>query len=331
MRTVPIAWVVIACAGFATGLLAAYAAMAVRDDRVPYLSETFSLARGNQWTNPLLACADLPELSLGKMKDLKDAIEELIKDLVEKERVTHVSVYVRDLNNGPWLAIDEDALFYPASLLKVPILIMAYKMEEDTPGFLDTSITFTEPVMGEVVQDFPPAETLVPGQTYTLRELTRRMIVYSDNEAMNLVASQLGPELNLDVFSYFGIEKPSIVNEFRIKVRTYASFFRVLYNASFLSLKHSEEALGFLTETDFAWGLEAGLPSGVPVAHKFGERRYVNDGAIIHGEPIQVHDCGIVYTDSPYLICVMVEGHVTEEITTTISDISKMVYEAIGR
>ncbi len=316
---------------FVAGFLAAYVVMSLQEEKMAYSSDTFSLARDNHWTNPLLACADLPELSLGKMKHLKETIQEIIKDRTEKQRVTHVSVYVRDLNNGPWLAIEEDALFYPASLLKVPILIMAYKMEEDTPGFLDTPVTFTEVTMGEVVQDFPPQETLTLGSTYTLRELTRRMIVHSDNEAMNLVASYLGPELNMDVFSYFGIEKPSVENEFRIKVRTYASFFRVLYNASFLNLKHSEEALGFLAETDFVWGLEAGLPADVPVAHKFGERRYINEGAIIQNEPVQVHDCGIVYAKSPYLICVMVEGHVTDEITSTIRDISKTVYDAIGR
>jgi len=276
------------------------------------------------FTNPLLACGDIDSLSVGLMQNLKDEVQSFFTKRISAGHVSHVSVYVRDLNNGPWFGLNEKEPLYPASLLKVPLLLAAYKVEEERPGFLDQEMNYTERLV-DAPQLFPPSQPLTPG-TYTVRELLRRAIVFSDNNATALLAIAIGPETALKVFEDFGIEKPTPNVDYQMLVRTYASFFRVLYNASYLSRSHSEEALALLAEIDFEDGLVAGVPDGVPVAHKFGEREAFN----AENGDIQLHDCGIVYAESPYLICVMAQGNSTEGILPVIREISKKVYARIG-
>jgi hypothetical protein len=112
--------------------------------------------------------------------------------------------------------------------------------------------------------------------------------------------------------------------EFR-SILTYASFFRVLYNASYLGADLSERALGLLAQAEFRSGIVEGVPAAVPVAHKFGEHR--DDAA----GKVQLHDCGIVYVPQhPYLLCVMTRGSSFEHLDDAIASISRAVYEQAG-
>lgn len=275
------------------------------------------------YTNPLLTCGDIENLSVGEMERIKKEITAL-QSKKENSQVTHLSVYLRDLNNGPWLGLNEKEDFYPASLLKVPLMFAAYKADEDQPGFLNRVVKYEAPLFNNY-QIFPPEEEIQPGQSYTLRELMRRSIIYSDNNATALLALQVGPQYSLKIFSDFGIEKPISDQDYTMKVRTYASFFRVLYNASYLSKKNSEEALSILAKVNFPNGIEAGLPKGTTFSHKFGERE-----ARMEDGNFQVHDCGIVYANNPYLLCIMVQGKEVKSILNLIANVSKLVYQRIG-
>lgn len=279
---------------------------------------------GGRLTNPLLACGDIDNLTVGEMERLKNSVQQIVERRTKSGDVRHVSVYVRDLNNGPWFGLNEKDFFYPASLLKVPLLLAAFRAEEDNPGFLDRAVKFEKPLL-PTTQLFPPAEQIQQGKTYSLRELLRRAIIFSDNEATALLAVYVGEKYALKIFSDFGIERPKPDEDYQMRVRTYASFFRVLYNASYLSRAHSEEALAILSEVDFEDGLKNSVPKHVIVAHKFGER----EGGISKND-YQLHDCGIVYAESPYLICVMAQGKSTDGMVATIAEIAKKVYNAIG-
>jgi hypothetical protein len=76
--------------------------------------------------------------------------------------------------------------------------------------------------------------------------------------------------------------------------------------------------------TEFDQGIVAGVPKGVTIAHKFGEREVV-------GEPEkQLHDCGIVYYPKhPYLICIMTRGSDFEKLAQGIRELSELVYKEI--
>lgn len=106
----------------------------------------------------------------------------------------------------------------------------------------------------------------------------------------------------------------------KITVKEYASFFRILFNSSYLSRENSEKALRLLDATDYNDALPAGVPPGIQVAHKFGEAGTVEVER-------QLHDCGIVYfPDHPYLACIMTRGKELDGLKQSIVDISKFIY-----
>lgn len=279
-----------------------------------------------QFTNELLACGDIDNLTVGAMETLKVDIENDLNNRIAQGIISHASVYVRDLDNGPWLGLNEKDIFYPASLLKVPLMFATYKREEREPGFLDRSVLYSA-VLIHTSYLFPPKERLVVGESYTIQELLRRAVVYSDNEAAALLGDQIGFAGLQEVFYDFGVTRPENGKDYQMKVRSYSSFFRVLYNASYVSRDHSEKGLALLSQSEFDQGIVAGVPKGIEVAHKFGER----EGALANGD-LQLHDCGIVYArEHPYLLCIMAQAKTADAILDFIRETSQKTYQAISK
>ncbi|MES2965841.1 MAG: serine hydrolase, partial [Bdellovibrionota bacterium] len=108
-----------------------------------------------------------------------------------------------------------------------------------------------------------------------------------------------------------------------LRVSSYSSIFRILFNATYLDAKHSSMALDLLTRSKFMKGLRAGLPTDIKIAHKFGERGF--------GDDFQLHDCGIVYVPkTPYLLCVMTRGKAFDDLSEAIRNISDVVYRNVS-
>jgi len=102
------------------------------------------------------------------------------------------------------------------------------------------------------------------------------MVLYSDNTASNNLLSHLPLSLEEDIFQTLQIPSPNNISseQYKVTVRDYASFFRILYNASYLSDTSSEAVLDLLTQVTFNRGIRGKLPSDIKIAHKFGERLY---------------------------------------------------------
>lgn len=279
-----------------------------------------------KFTNELLTCGDIDSMTVGAVEALKTSIEADLNQRLERREISHASVYMRDLDNGPWFGLNEKEFFYPASLLKVPLIFATYKIEERDPGFLDKSVLYDE-VLIHASYLFPPRERLVIGESYPIRELLRRAIVYSDNEAAALLGGEIGFAALQEVFFDFGVTRPKIGEDYQMRVRSYSSFFRVLYNASYISRDHSEEGLTLLSQSEFNQGVVSGVPKGVEVAHKFGER----EGALANGD-VQLHDCGIVYAHArPYLLCIMAQAKTAGAILDFMKEVSLKTYQTMSK
>ena len=114
-----------------------------------------------------------------------------------------------------------------------------------------------------------------------------------------------------------------------ITTKEISYFFRVLYNGTYLNQEFSDAALSLLNDSDYKNGLVAGVPSGVNVAHKFGQKTYYsldNPKQVLKRE---LHDCGIIYHEkNPYLLCVMTKSvSPIPDIESTIKKISAAVYQ----
>lgn len=275
-------------------------------------------------TNPLLQC-DLGSeyLAQNSIRPFRTVIETRINTLKSEGKATHVSYYFRDLNNGSWFGLNEKESFSPASLLKVPLLIHLLARAEQEPDILNMQIEYGGGD-ANASQFIIPENPIEVGKVYTVRELLEHMIIESDNNAALLLAEFAGPDKFQTIFTDLGLSLPPTVNSTgSMSVRDYASFFRVLFNASYISQPSSESALTLLSQSKFKNGIVAGVPSETLVAHKFGERELQNQK--------QLHDCGIVYAGkSPYLLCIMTRGNDFPTLAKVIAELSKTTYEQVA-
>jgi len=292
-----------------------------------FISEV-RLPQQYKFINPLLEC----DSNIGNYKSLtktEDTVASYIESAKDKRKITSASVYYRDLNNGPWFGINEQEKFTPASLIKVPMMIAYFKRAEVDPELLNKKLKFSSKDQTSLGPAFiKPKEELVEGQEYTVMELIEIMIKYSNNNAYYLLKSNLGEDGFAQTLKDFGIDVEKINSsntENVLTIREYSSFFRILYNSSYLSRTYSEKALEILGDVEFKAGISAGIPESVLVANKFGERSY-NDSSIK-----QLHDCGIVYkTNNPYLVCIMTRGGDFNDLASSIRDISKIIFSSLN-
>lgn len=277
-----------------------------------------------EFINPILDCGDHRALSNRELASFNGQLREVVKQEQARLKVKSLSVYFRDLGNGPWFGINEEERFIPASLLKVPLLMAVLRRAEDDPSFIRKKFTYTGEDLDRY-ESFKSRAQVQKGKTYSVEELLFFMIVHSDNNAAALLLDDDRGAYFRRVFDDLGIRRVEEGREqYDISVKTYGSFFRILYNASYLNREMSNSALSLLTQNDFRRGLSHPIPRNIPVAHKFGERSL--------GTEKQFHDCGIVYYPSrPYLLCVMSRGDDYEDLVSSVESISSFVFAEVDK
>lgn len=280
---------------------------------------------GYKFISPLLECEYGKSASeINDLYHLQAKLESFIEEKKRSGVINSASVYFRDLNNGPWIGINEHEAFSPASLLKLPVLIAYYKKADFDPDILDKKIKFTDEG-GLLTQNFASKRILEEGKEYTIDDLINQMIVYSDNSALRVLLGNIEAKNVAKVTQDIGAETADInTPEDYMTVKGYAGLYRILYNASYIDRDLSEKALELLSRTDFDEGLVAGVPKDITISHKFGERELGNGTK-------QLHDCGIVYLRSnPYLLCVMTRGESFENLKNVIKGISSTTFNYIN-
>ncbi len=290
----------------------------------PQNSEAKQVRKGGfALINPLLEC-EVGFTPQAELTHLKLALEDKIDELQAQGKVEEVALYFRDLNNGPTISLNGNAQFSPASLLKLPIMIAYYNEAERDPTFLQKKVKVeTEEDMNKW-ESYTSKNFVIRGEEYSYEKLVTAMMVASDNNAMATLSMNMPLEIQDRVYKELGVTVPGLkgLNDF-MTVKEYASFFRILYNASYLSEKYSEKALYLLTKTEFDYGIAGGVPENVIVANKFGERS-------LNGKN-QLHDCGIVYLkDRPYLLCIMTHGDDLEVLAKAVTELSKLIYDDLS-
>jgi beta-lactamase class A len=317
--------------GFALGLLSREFFNKKSNRRFVEIRQT-----GYEFVDPLLDCEQAgDETASPELRPFQQNVNNFIQKDLDKKWADEVSVYFRELNDGRTFTIGKTEEFYPASLMKVPIMMSLLKEAEANPQILKHGITYNKPELKAIQNDIP--RVLEFGKTYTVDELLSRMIIYSDNISTNLLENFVKIDDLEKTFTDLGMNDPyrdvdqsrmhGTSTKYMISAETYASFFRVLFNASYLSRPMSEKALALLAQSDFKEGLVAGVPAGIKVAHKYGIR---TTGA--RGEIKQMHDCGIVYyPDHPYLLCVMTSGKSYAYLDDAIKEISRIIYQEVDK
>jgi beta-lactamase class A len=316
-----------AALSFVGGAIAGAAAVALLPARPPLrpvrIRPTTDVRQGTiGLVNPLLECPEAGALR-SALAPFRAEVETLLARRMRAGAATRVSVYFRDLNNGPWFTAGDPKEYRVASLLKVPLLIGYLKRAETEPGILQRRLSYGGDAGTADDQNVVPEHPLVPGESYTIWELLEHAVVNSDNEAAALLATEDGGQ-SIEAIRRLVEFPPFRDGNLYLTPRNFAAMFRILYNASYLSIAGSERALGLLVRSAFRDGLVAGVPSGIRVANKFGER--VDDGVV------KLHDCGIVYHPAkPYVLCVMSEGTRFADLAHLIADVSRLAFDEVSR
>ena len=289
----------------------------------------------NLWmwfTNPILDTEVGDKLVANKNINLEYYLEDYENAKRAAGDISELSVYFRNLNNGNRFWTDEKELFSPASLMKLPLLLAYFKKEERDNGFLETKVTFTiNWTSDDYKQNIIPDKRLKAGQQYKIIDIINQMILYSDNEASIFLEKNIDESEFRKVFTDIWIEFPPINDwnfDNNIRVVDYASFFRVLFNSSYLNRENSEKVLNILTKTRFKDGLVAGIDNDdIVISHKFGERSIFGNNGI---ERKQLHDCWIVYYPwHPYVLCIMTRWYDRDKLKWVLQEVSSIVFQRV--
>lgn len=285
---------------------------------------------GYSLINPLLACDDEDNIQSANLTEIKNALTSQVSDLISSGKAKRISVYVRDMDRGVWTGVNQDDRYAPASLLKVPIMIAFLKDAEDGSPLLSDELMLPAGTDDNQAEEIKPAAPLPMGHAYSINTLLEAMIEQSDNNAMNALVQKVSPVALNEVFSQFSVPVAVTNTDNAVSPRDYMRFFRILYNGTYLTHTDSQHALELLAKVKYDAGLGAGVPVGMTVAHKFGEREIINpDGSM---QSAELHDCGIVYYPHlPYGICIMTEGIDINSLQSVIQTLSNTVFTQVDK
>jgi len=260
--------------------------------------------------NPLIESKGFAQLYFDEVLNLREDLLRIADSTVKSMPGLSFSFYFRDLTNGATIFYNEKRKYSPASLMKVPIMMTALKYEEETGSFLKKKLTYSKEKHGSMTNIDGVSYT--DQKQYTVKELIGYMIEYSDNIATLMLLNELEIGRVKVAESAMGVitrldqgEMDSIIN-----VRSYANFFRSLYNSSYLKRSNSNLALEFLTKSRFEGGIRKVVEKQTRVAHKFGQRDISSQVIKPKDRKTdQLHHVAIVYLEhKPYLLGIMTKS-----------------------
>ena len=252
--------------------------------------------------------------------DQKDLIINLqpLRDYLNEKYGTdsNVSIYFEYLPTGANIALQKDAEFYPASLLKVPVaMAVARKIERGDWKWTNELVLMST----DKNDEFGTLYKKPTNSTYTIEELVRRSLADSDNTAHFMLDRNLDIEEMKDVYDHMGLEG-FLETEGTLSAKKYSIMFRALYSSSFLTEKNSQKLLLSLSQSPFNAYIQSALPEDIVFAHKIG---------IDTAKKVYL-DSGIVYAKSrPYILTIMTKNKDEEIAQKIMADVSEKVYNYV--
>lgn len=254
-----------------------------------------------------------PSRQFYQADDLVINIQPLRDELNILEKSPNASIYFEVLNTGANISVNKDAEFFPASLLKTPLVMAVVKKIEQGSWKWNTELELAE---ADKNKDFGVLWQQPTGTRFTIEELVKQTLINSDNTAYFILLNNLDPNEIVKVQNYLGLYD-FISNDLEISAKKYAPILRSLFSATYVSAENSEKILEWMSESKFNNYLAGGMPTTTKFAHKIGEedkkKLYI--------------DAGIVYlANRPYILIVMVKDFDANKAGSLMRFISQKVY-----
>ncbi len=216
------------------------------------------------------------------------------------------------LADGTSYGVSSDGKFQGASLLKLPLVVMMYKMAEDGRLNLDTKYTLKD---ADKVKSSGVLYMAKSGNIYTYRQLAELMGKDSDRTAYKVIKDVVGDTNFKNYLTEIGMKNTDI-DTGNTTPNDIGLIFQKLWSGSLVNQTDRDEILGFLKNTIYEKWITAGVPKDVTVAHKFGQ-----DAGVMA-------DGGIVFSKKPYVLVIMGQGITQYDADLLFPKVSKDVYDA---
>ena len=266
---------------------------------------------------------------------LAPSVKAEIDTLIRKSGAD-VAVAFRTLDGRDELLIQHEVSFHAASTMKVPVLIELFHQARAGLLSLDAqvpvvnqfhSIVDGRPFTLDTSDDSDAAVYTHIGGTISYRDLAEAMITVSSNFATNLIIEHLGAaniQKTTDAIGAPGMRVLRGVEDDKAfqkglnnstTAKALLTIMETIAAGRAVDRLASDEMIAILKRQTFNSRIPAGLPPGIPVAHKTGEITRIQ------------HDAAIVYADRPFVLVILVRGlDDAKQGSALAADITRVLY-----
>ncbi|HFI2447481.1 TPA: serine hydrolase [Streptococcus suis] len=251
--------------------------------------------------------ADKGWIAMDDLSTVDNRMEAVQDLLTQKYSKNNIGIYVEQLSTGQSAGLNQDKVFYSASIAKLPILY--YVQEQINAGQIDltTKVKYTAESMvfpGAYVVGGSGSLSKTPdNKEYSLEELINKTAKESDNVASNLLSYYVTNQFDDNFYqlttAVIGSRWDMVTRETTAEVA--GTMMEALY-------EQEGYVLESLLSTQFD-NQRISKDIAVPVAHKIGDADDVK------------HDVAIVYAESPFVLSIFTDKSSYDEITQIANDI----------
>jgi len=140
--------------------------------------------------------------------------------------------------------------------------------------------------------------------------LLKKLLKESDNEVQDKLLTLIPKDVIYEIFNEISGDT-SFLTENISSPQEIALYLKELYNPTVISKNDSMFIINQLTNTNFEDRISLALAENIKFAHKIGN----------WPETGNWHDCGIVFTSDPYIICLMSEN----STLSTVAEVAQKI------
>jgi beta-lactamase class A len=247
----------------------------------------------------------LPAHVAGPLPD--DALLARILDTLAGATGEH-SVVVHNLIDGRYAGVNQEHVYYAASLFKLGVLYEAYRQRDSGEIDLSRVVTLEEEYAANDLGTLSSLD-LRADDTLSLQDALRVMVIVSDTPTAVLLQETLGGSRIDATLRGLGLADTEFYNpELPATARDMARLLEALAVGERVSADSRRDMLSLLIQESYREGVVAGVPSGTAVAHKTGSYA------------VATHDAALVWAPAgPYLIVVMSDQANDWPLTSRVS------------
>jgi beta-lactamase class A len=268
-------------------------------------------------------------------------VQEKIKEMAAAARAETVAVAYYDFATGNQMLLNADESFHAASTMKVPVMMEVFEQQKAGALNFDQRLAVRNDFISladgshySISSESDSEKSLYEkiGQTATIREFMRLMIISSSNLAANILIEKVSAEKVMALMRRIGADHIKVLRGVEdgkaydrglnniTTARDLMIIMRLIAERRAVSEAASDQMIRIMLDQKFNEAIPAGLPPNVRVAHKTGNITRIN------------HDAAIVYPPNrkPYVLVVLTRGIESEPVAhKLIADISREVYQTL--